>query len=121
MPDRTWLIRVDHMVDFIDRIERYVASCSKEEFLSHGVCFDAVCRNLELLGEAASHIPQAVKDAYPDLPWYEMRGLRNVLAHDYMGADELIIWATATRAVGPLKAQLLELKRKEDHGDSTNA
>ena len=101
------------MLDFIGRIERYVQGLDEHGFVSNQLIVDAVARNLETLGEASSHVPEEVKSRYPELPWTEMRGLRIVLAHVYMGSDPTILWTTTQESIGPLKVALIKLKRQE--------
>jgi uncharacterized protein with HEPN domain len=63
---------------------------------------DAVIRNLEIIGEAANFIPAQVQDQFPDLPWNKMRGIRNILAHEYFGISISIIWQTIQQDLDPL-------------------
>jgi len=53
---------------------------------------DAVLRNLEILGEAAKHIPDEVSAQYPDLPWREMAGTGDRLIHHYFGVNLDVVW-----------------------------
>jgi uncharacterized protein with HEPN domain len=52
-----------------------------EQFDADDKTKDAVIRNFEIIGEAASHIPLEIQDKYPHLDWLEMRGMRNIIAH----------------------------------------
>ena len=111
--DKVWALRIDHMLEFIERIERYVVGLDEQGFLSKQLIVDAVARNLETIGEASLHVPEDVKARYPEIPWAEMRGLRIALAHVYMGSDPTILWMTAQERIGPLKTELLKLKLHE--------
>jgi uncharacterized protein with HEPN domain len=113
MPERDWRFRVCDMLDFIERIRGYLAGVKEEDFLQSAVLMDAVARNLELIGEASTHVPEDVKLRHPHLPWSEMRGLRNVLAHGYMNVDFSIIWYTSRHRLGELEAQLRALLAAE--------
>ena len=66
--------------------------------------------NLAVLGEAVRGIPDEVQAAHPEIPWAKMRGMRNVLVHEYFGIDDQIVWATATLNVLPLAAPLRRLR-----------
>ncbi len=71
---------------------------------------DAVLRNLEVIGEAARDIPEDVKARFPDIEWRRMVGLRNIISHEYFGADIRIIWEIVTRNLPetePLIADML--------------
>jgi uncharacterized protein with HEPN domain len=74
---------------------------------------DAVARNLELIGEASTHVPEDVKARHPQLPWAEMRGLRNILAHGYFNIDFSIIWYTSRHRLDELESQLRNLLAAE--------
>lgn len=54
----------------------------------------AVTRAFEIIGEASRKIPLEIQKQYPQLPWSEMIGMRNVLIHDYVGVDEAVLWRT---------------------------
>lgn len=70
---------------------------------------DAVIRNLEIIGEAARFIPEDVEEKYPDIPWLEMRGIRNILAHEYFGVSASIIWETVTKNLQEIKPKIKSL------------
>jgi hypothetical protein len=67
---------------------------------------DAVLRNLEVLGEAATQIPRAVRERHPQVPWRRMAGLRDVLAHAYFGLEEDTIWQIIAESIPALAVQL---------------
>ena len=64
---------------------------------------------LEVIGEAARHVPPHVTGRYPDVPWDKMRALRNIVAREYFGVKLPIIWETIERRLPPLKAALYKL------------
>ena len=101
------------MIEFVENIEKYTKDVDRQAFLSNRMLIDAVARNFEILGEASTHIPETVKSKYPDVPWTEMRGLRIILAHNYMGADFSVLWDTSCDHLALLKARLLEIKNVE--------
>ena len=58
---------------------------------------DAVVRNFEVIGEAARHVDAATAARLADIPWQDMRDLRNLLIHEYFGVSVAIIWETISR------------------------
>lgn len=70
---------------------------------------DAIVWNLEILGEAATRLSQEDQNLCPQLPWHEMRGLRNKVTHEYFGIDPDIIWQTITGDLPPLVQPLRQL------------
>ena len=101
------------MIEFIEQIQKYLNAVELKVFLSDRMLIDAVARNFELIGEASAHVPDAVKQKYPDVPWAEMRGLCIVLAHNYMGADASVLWKTAQERLPDLKYRLMTIKSSE--------
>ena len=55
--------------------------------------YDATLRNLELIGEAATHIPDEVRTAHPEIPWLLIIATRNRLIHGYLGIDDDTVWS----------------------------
>jgi len=80
-----------------------------EQFKADTKTVDAVVRNIEIIGEAASHVPEKITTDNPDIPWQDMRDMRNVLAHEYFGVNEKIIWNTVQEDLPPLVQQLKNL------------
>jgi uncharacterized protein with HEPN domain len=111
MPPRVWTLRVQDMLDAIKKIQRYTAGHSFESFCAEEMMVDAVLRNIELIGEAANHIPSEVRDRHAAIPWDDIRGMRNVVAHIYFGVSLPIVWQTVEHdlpALLPLLKPLLE-------------
>jgi len=60
-----------------------------------------------VIGEAATHLPIEIQEQYKDIPWGMMKGIRNVVAHEYFGIDLKIVWKTVKEDLPALK-KLLE-------------
>ena len=84
----------------------YTASLTKEAFLSDGKTFDAVMRNLEIIGEAVRGIPPAMREANPDVEWRKIAGFRDVAIHEYPTIDEDVVWDIISMRVPVLLAQV---------------
>ncbi len=84
-----------------------------EEFRADDRTVDTVVRNLGIIGEAARHVPPHVQEHYPQLPWSQMRGMRNVVIHEYSSVSTPIIWQTVTKNLHPLVPMLREILEKE--------
>ncbi len=63
-------------------------------------------RNLEVLGEAAKHIPAEVAAQYPGLPWREMAGTRDRLIHHYFGVNLDVVWGIVELELPGVVAEL---------------
>lgn len=87
-------MRLEDIIEAMDRIERYTQDLDYSAWLNDEKSIDAVIRNLEIIGEAASHVPGEIQKQNSDVPWKEIKGIRNILAHEYFGVDNEIIWKT---------------------------
>ncbi len=79
------------------------------KFKQNELVIDAVVRNFEIIGEASKNISPSIQNAYPDIPWKEMKGMRDVLVHEYFGVEVKILWHAAKKNLPPLKKQLQSL------------
>ena len=88
-------------------IADYVKGVSEPEFLADTEKQDAVIRRIEIIGEATAHLNGKTRKNIPELPYRKMRGMRNIVAHDYAAVDARIVWEVATIHV-PEVRRLLE-------------
>jgi uncharacterized protein with HEPN domain len=107
MPYRDWRFRIDDILESIEKIERYIKGMDLDSWQSDEKTVDAVIRNIEIIGEASSHLPDEVLKQYDDIPWSLMKGIRTILAHEYFGVDLEIIWKTVTEDLPILKRRLI--------------
>jgi len=84
----------------------YVGNRSIDEFLGDTQCQDAVIRRLEIIGEAAKRISDETKCTHPEVPWFEMVGMRNVVIHEYDDIDMVVIWDTIKKDIPSLVAAI---------------
>ncbi len=110
-PRREWRFYVDDMIGFTEKVLAYTADTNQQAFVASGITYDAVLRNLELIGEAATHIPEAVRQAHPDIPWRMIIATRNRLIHAYLGIDDDIIWSIIQDDIPGLLNTLKQLKQ----------
>ena len=107
MPYRDWQIRIDDILEAIDKIEQYTIGMDFDAWIEDQKTVDAVVRNIEVIGEASSKLPAEVLLQHEDIPWQQIKGIRNILAHEYFGIDLEIIWKTVKQDLPELKKRLL--------------
>ena len=90
-----------HIRDCCEELMR-CRSLRAEGGVPPSILFHAVCRNLEIIGEASRKIGPEFRAAHPDIPWTGMNGLRNVLIHNYDGTDPDLVWAVVEREIPSL-------------------
>jgi uncharacterized protein with HEPN domain len=98
------------MLVSIEKIEQYTSQTPDFQALEEDMMkFDAVIRNLEIIGEAAKNIPQHIKLQTPNIPWEDMYRTRNIVTHHYFGIDTSIIWQIIKVHLPENKKQITEL------------
>lgn len=99
-------VLLQHMLLAGQRIGEYLHGLSKDRFMAYSMVQDAVVRQLEIIGEAASKLSDDFCRAHPEIPWRRVVGMRNRLIHGYFGVDYDIVWETATSEVPRLLEQI---------------
>ena len=85
-----------------EKILRFTAGLSFSDLIRDEKAYDAVVRNLEIIGEAAKHIGEDLRKQLPDIEWRKAAGLRDMLAHAYFGIDNDILWDVVQNKVPQL-------------------
>jgi uncharacterized protein with HEPN domain len=91
------------------KIQRYTNGMSFEQFVTDDRTFDAVIRNLQIIGEAVKNIPPDIRDRNPEIEWRKIAGLRDVLAHTYFQIEDEIIWDVVQTKVRSLQEKTQQL------------
>jgi len=106
MPFRSWQFRIDDIIEAIDKIDRYTRSYDFDSWCKDEKTIDAVIRNIEIIGEASSHLPEEIQNQFKGIPWSMMKAIRNILIHEYFGVDLEILWKTIKEDLPNLKERL---------------
>jgi len=97
---RTYLL---HIIEAIEKIERYIAKVDFDDFSDNDMMIDAVVRELEIIGEAARKLSDRFQDKHIEIPWYKIKAMRNVLIHEYFGVNLKVLWDTCKNDIPALK------------------
>lgn len=116
---RAWRFYVDDMIGFAENVLTYTAGFDQAGFEKSRLHYDATVRNLELIGEAAGHIPPHVRAFAPQIPWRLIVATRNRLIHGYLGIDNDTLWSVVCDNIPSLLAELLALKKAAESGQLT--
>jgi len=112
MSEREWRFYLDDMIDFAKKVLAYTEDLDQQAFVASGLNYDATVRNLELLGEAATHIPSERRDVCPAIPWRQIIATRNRLIHGYLGIDNDTLWSIIRDDIPGLLPELRKLKEQ---------
>lgn len=103
---REWRLYIKDMIDCCEKVLSYTYGMSQNAFEASDLTYDATLRNLELIGEAATHIAPEIREQYDHIPWRTLVATRNRLIHGYLGIDNDIIWNIVESDVPDLLAML---------------
>lgn len=109
MKNKIDLTYLGDVLDAIKRIEGYLRKVEKEDFQENLMMQDAVMHQIEIIGEASKNVSDEFQEKHPELPWMEMRAIRNKIVHDYREVNLNVIWDTAKNDLPPLKKQIKKL------------
>jgi uncharacterized protein with HEPN domain len=83
---------LDDILEACQRARSYSAGLDQSGLVNHQMAYDAVLRNLEIIGEAAKRIPSEVRSKMPQIEWTKIAGMRDWLAHAYFQVNADIVW-----------------------------
>ncbi|ARV58679.1 DUF86 domain-containing protein [Nostocales cyanobacterium HT-58-2] len=106
--DRLYLSNIK---ECIERIESYTFE-GKEVFMQTLIIQDAVIRNFEIIGEATKRLSTDLKEAYPNVPWQQIAGFRDVLIHNYLKVNLNRVWGVIEQNLPELKVTVEEMLQK---------
>lgn len=109
---REWEFFLGDMIDFAEKVLIYTEGLDQSGFAANKLVYDATLRNLELIGEAATHIPEAIRNAHDEIPWRVIIATRNRLMHGYLGIDNDTLWSIIKDDVPNLLPLLKALKEE---------
>jgi uncharacterized protein with HEPN domain len=111
---RDYKVYLEDILISAEKIGRFLEGISYEHFITHEMLLDAVLFNLEVLGEAAKHIPEEVRERYPTIEWRSISGLRNIIVHEYFRLNLRIIWDTVQNELPALRRSIADILAEGD-------
>lgn len=102
------------MLEACEKVMRYTEGLDFHAFIRNELVYDAVLRNLEVLGEAAKKVPDSVRARHPSVEWRAIAGLRDVLAHAYFALDDATLWDIVAHKVPALAEALRQILEEEN-------
>ena len=104
-----------HMLEAADRILEYTAGVTEEQFVANQMLQDAVVRNIEIIGEAANNLLEVgpgFAAKYPSIPFAQIYGMRNRVAHGYFAVSTAMIWDSVQVDVPALRTEIVRVLKE---------
>ncbi len=106
---RSVLIVLEDMLESADQLRQYTADITFNEFAKNCMIQDAVVRRLEIIGEAAKGVPDEFRKKYPDVPWRDVAGARDILIHEYFRVDLELAWDMVKKDVPAFSTRIAQI------------
>lgn len=101
---------LDDVAKSCEKIARFCAGLSRDEFFRDELRLDGVLYNLHVIGEAVKKLPEEFRRSHPEIPWREIAGMRDFIAHVYFALDLEILWSAVQDDVPKLREQVSRLR-----------
>lgn len=105
----------DALGDILENCDKAIGFLGRmnfDAFVANEEKVYAIVRALEIIGEAARHIPPPLRAKYPEIPWSKITGMRDKVIHDYFGVDYEVVWKTVHNDLPKLKPQVQRMLDK---------
>ncbi len=99
----------EHLLQACDRILQYTSQMTHDQFITNSMVQDAVLRNIEILGEATRNLMECLPElqsTYPQIPWIDIYGMRNRIAHGYFFINSELVWTVVVGNIPELRQQI---------------
>jgi uncharacterized protein with HEPN domain len=110
-------------IDFLQDIEEscariigYTQALSRDQVFNDRMRFDGVLHNLHVIGEAVKRLPAELRSRHPDVPWREVAGMRDIVAHAYFALDLDVLWRGIQEDIPTLLARVRDVIAAERGG-----
>lgn len=101
------------IAESIEKIDSYTRDISFEQLMHDERTRDAILRNIQIIGEAAKHIPESLVAEHPDIDWRGLAGMRDIITHRYFRVDWQLIWTSIHEELPVLKVQIQKVLKKD--------
>lgn len=106
---------LDDMLNSCNLVRKFNEDLNLKDFLYDDRTYHASLRLLEIIGEAVKHISEETKTRYPDVKWRKIAGFRDIVAHEYFGVSDEIVWDVIQNEIPILILQVEQIIRESQN------
>lgn len=100
---KTPRVRLLHIRDEIDALQSHLRDVAFDDFAANYLRLRATERAILIISEAVRTLPESMTAEFPDIPWQAIRGIGNIIRHEYERVDPRILWDVINNRLPPLK------------------
>ncbi|NBV13051.1 MAG: DUF86 domain-containing protein [Sphingobacteriia bacterium] len=104
-------IRLQHILDAIDEINKYLITADFSVFLENSMMRFTCIKQLEIIGAASNHLSSELKANFSEVKWAQIIGMRNAFAHEYFGIDSSLVWEIIKYDIPELKEKIIYIHK----------
>lgn len=111
---------IGHILEAVERVLHYTKNMSREQFFADTLTQDAVIRNIEIIGEATNNLLEAdpaILAKHPSIPFTEIYGMRNRIAHGYFAVSLAMVWDSVAEDIPELRQKMTKVLEELSEGD----
>jgi uncharacterized protein with HEPN domain len=101
-----------HIMDSIELIERYSEGMTETDLMRSVGLQDQIIRRIEIIGEAVKNLPDDLKKDYPEVPWRDIAGMRDIVVHEYFRVDIESVWDVVKKDIPELKQKIQKIQEE---------
>jgi len=115
---KKYKLYLEDILDSIKAIKNYTKDINYEHFASDRKTYSATIRELEIIGEAVGKLSNEIKDNFPEVEWRDIKGMRNLLIHEYFGVDLDIVWKVLEDDIPILERTVKSILNQKNKNDT---
>lgn len=109
---RDFSLYIEDILESCHRIVLYTGGMTFAAFAKDNLVYDAVLRNVEVIGEAVKRIPTGIRNQHPEVDWRRIAGMRDIVAHHYFSIHDEIVWDIVENKIPVLAEQMKQILNK---------
>ena len=112
---RDYILYLQDISLHCEKILRFTQNVTFEQFASNDEKVYAVVKSLEIIGEAANHLPEAFRVKHSEIEWKKLVAMRHELVHEYFGIDQEVVWSAVKDSIPQLAIKIAEIISHENY------